>query len=163
VKLDLLYEVQAPQPWGRPHPYGQREAERKSYFDVLEQVKLADRLGFGTAWFVEHHFREGQSHCPAPEVVIGALSQITQNIRLGFGVTLTPHPFRHPVLNAERIATADLLSRGRGRVGYRALHAARTNRLRGQRRRKSRPVAGGDRDHRQGLGTRASGCRNALI
>jgi alkanesulfonate monooxygenase SsuD/methylene tetrahydromethanopterin reductase-like flavin-dependent oxidoreductase (luciferase family) len=113
VKLDLLYELQAPKPWARPHPYGQREAERKTYFDVLEQVKLADRVGFGTAWFVEHHFREGQSHCPAPEVVIGALSQITQNIRLGFGVTLTPHPFRHPVLNAERIATADLLSRGR--------------------------------------------------
>jgi len=45
--------------------------------------------------------------------MIGALSQVTQNIRLGFGVTLTPHTFRHPVLNAERIATADMLTRGR--------------------------------------------------
>lgn len=113
MKLDLLYEVQAPKPWSKPFPYGQREAEQKSYFDAIEQVKLADRLGYGTAWFVEHHFREGRSHCPAPEVMIGALSQITENIRLGFGVTLTPHPFRHPVLNAERIATADVLSRGR--------------------------------------------------
>jgi alkanesulfonate monooxygenase SsuD/methylene tetrahydromethanopterin reductase-like flavin-dependent oxidoreductase (luciferase family) len=113
LKLDLLYELHAPKPWGKPHPYGQREAEQKTYFEALEQVKLADRVGFGTAWFVEHHFREGRSHCPAPEVVIGALSQVTENIRLGFGVTLTPHPFRHPVLNAERIATADLLSRGR--------------------------------------------------
>src|SRR5262249_10643960 len=113
VKLDLLYELQAPRPWSQPHPYGQRQAERQTYFDVLEQIKLADRAGFGTAWFVEHHFREGQSHCPAPEVVIGARRQVTHNIRLGFGVTLTPHPFRHPVLNAERIATADLLTRGR--------------------------------------------------
>jgi len=113
VKLDLLYELQAPKPWGKPHPYGQREAEQKTYFDAIEQVKLADKLGYGTAWFVEHHFREGRSHCPAPEVVIGALSQVTENIRLGFGVTLTPHPFRHPVLNAERIATADIVSRGR--------------------------------------------------
>ena len=113
MKLDLLYELQAPKPWGKPHPYGQREAEQQSYFEAIEQVKLADRLGYGTAWFVEHHFREGRSHCPAPEVMIGALSQITDNIRLGFGVTLTPHPFRHPVLNAERVATADLLSRGR--------------------------------------------------
>src|SRR5271154_3349375 len=109
----MLYELQAPKPWDKPHPYGQREAEQKTYFDAIEQVKLADKLGYGTAWFVEHHFREGRSHCPAPEVVIGALSQITENIRLGFGVTLTPHPFRHPVLNAERIAAADLLSRGR--------------------------------------------------
>jgi alkanesulfonate monooxygenase SsuD/methylene tetrahydromethanopterin reductase-like flavin-dependent oxidoreductase (luciferase family) len=113
MKLDLLYELHSVKPWGKPHPYGQREAEQKTYFDALEQVKLADKVGFGTAWFVEHHFREPTSHCPAPEVVIGALSQVTTNIRLGFGVTLTPHPFRHPVLNAERIATADLLSRGR--------------------------------------------------
>ena len=113
MKLDLLFELHAPQPWGKPHPYGQREAEQRTYFSALEQVKLADKVGFGTAWFVEHHFREGRSHCPAPEVVIGALSQVTENIRLGFGVTLTPHPFRHPVLNAERIATADLVSRGR--------------------------------------------------
>jgi alkanesulfonate monooxygenase SsuD/methylene tetrahydromethanopterin reductase-like flavin-dependent oxidoreductase (luciferase family) len=45
--------------------------------------------------------------------VLGHLSGITENIRLGFGVTLTPHGFRNPVLNAERIATVDLLSRGR--------------------------------------------------
>src|ERR1700733_10340372 len=113
VKLDMLYELQAPKPWDKPHPYGQREAEQKAYFDAIEQIKLADKLGYGTAWFVEHHFRLGRSHCPAPEVVIGALSQITENIRLGFGVTLTPHGFRNPVLNAERIATADLLSHGR--------------------------------------------------
>lgn len=113
MKLDLLYEIQAPKPWGKPHPYGQREAEQRAYDDAIEQVKLADQLGYGTAWFVEHHFREGRSHCPAPEVVIGALSQVTQNIRLGFGVTLTPHPFRHPILNAERIATADILTKGR--------------------------------------------------
>ena len=113
MKLDLFYEVQAPKPWGKPHPYGQREAEQKSYFDVIEQVKLADKVGFGTAWFVEHHFREGRSHNPCPEVMIGALSQVTDSIRLGFGVTLMPHPFRHPVLNAERVAAADILTKGR--------------------------------------------------
>jgi alkanesulfonate monooxygenase SsuD/methylene tetrahydromethanopterin reductase-like flavin-dependent oxidoreductase (luciferase family) len=113
MKLDMLYELQAPKPWGKPHPYGQREAEQKAYFDAIEQVKLADKLGYGTIWFVEHHFREGRSHCPAPEVVIGALSQVTENVRLGFGVTLTPHPFRSPILNAERIATADIVTRGR--------------------------------------------------
>jgi alkanesulfonate monooxygenase SsuD/methylene tetrahydromethanopterin reductase-like flavin-dependent oxidoreductase (luciferase family) len=113
VKLDLLFELHAAKPWAKPHPYGQREAEQATYYSAIEQVKLADKLGFGTAWFVEHHFRPEMSHCPAPEAVLGALSQVTENIRLGFGVTLTPHPFRHPILNAERIATVDVLSRGR--------------------------------------------------
>src|ERR1700749_3414862 len=113
MKLDLLYELQAPKPWSKPFPYGQREAEPQSYFDAIEQVKLADRLGYGTAWFVEHHFREGRSHCPAPEVVIGALSQATENIRLGFGGTLLPYGFTHPTRVAEKVATADILSQGR--------------------------------------------------
>ena len=80
---------------------------------MLDQVKLADKLGFNIAWFVEHHFREGRSHCPAPEVVIGALTQATENIRLGFGVTLLPYGFTHPARVAEKVATADILSQGR--------------------------------------------------
>jgi alkanesulfonate monooxygenase SsuD/methylene tetrahydromethanopterin reductase-like flavin-dependent oxidoreductase (luciferase family) len=113
MKVDLLYEIQAPKPWGKKHPFGQREAEQRAYADALAQVKLADKVGFGTAWFVEHHFREGRSHMPAPEVVIGALSQITERIRLGFGVTLLPHGFTHPARVAEKVATADILSHGR--------------------------------------------------
>jgi alkanesulfonate monooxygenase SsuD/methylene tetrahydromethanopterin reductase-like flavin-dependent oxidoreductase (luciferase family) len=113
MKVDLLYELQAPLPYSKPFPYGQREAEQKAYHDAIAQIRLADKLGYGTAWFVEHHFRIGRSHSPAPEVVIGALSQVTDNIRLGFGVALMPHPFRSPVLNAERIAAADIVTRGR--------------------------------------------------
>ena len=30
MKLDLLYEVDVPKPWGKPHPYGQREAEQRA-------------------------------------------------------------------------------------------------------------------------------------
>jgi alkanesulfonate monooxygenase SsuD/methylene tetrahydromethanopterin reductase-like flavin-dependent oxidoreductase (luciferase family) len=62
---------------------------------------------------VEHHFREGRSHMPCSEAVLGALSQVTQNIRLGFGVTLMPHEFIHPVRVAEKVATVDVLSKGR--------------------------------------------------
>ena len=82
MKLDLLYEIDAPKPWdAAPHPYGQRQREQRAYRECIEQVKLADSYGFNTVWFVEHHFREGRSHCPAPEVVIGALTQATKNIR----------------------------------------------------------------------------------
>ena len=74
---------------------------------------MADKLGFNTCWHVEHHFREGRSHSPAPEVIIGALSQCTENLRLGFGVVLMPHQFCHPARVAEKVATADILSHGR--------------------------------------------------
>jgi alkanesulfonate monooxygenase SsuD/methylene tetrahydromethanopterin reductase-like flavin-dependent oxidoreductase (luciferase family) len=113
MKLDLLYEVDVPKPWDGPHPQGQRRSEQKAYAEAIEQIKLADRYGFNCVWMVEHHFREGRSHCPAPEVWIGALSQATKNLRLGFGVTLLPFAFTHPARVAEKVATADVLSGGR--------------------------------------------------
>ena len=117
MKLDLLYEVDSPRPWDKPHPYGQREREQRAYYEAIEQIKFADSLGFNTIWAVEHHFREGRSHCPAPEVLLGALTQITENINLGFGVTLTPFGFTHPARIAEKVATVDILSRGRVQWG----------------------------------------------
>jgi alkanesulfonate monooxygenase SsuD/methylene tetrahydromethanopterin reductase-like flavin-dependent oxidoreductase (luciferase family) len=113
MKLDLLYEVDCPKPWGAPHPHGQRQREQQAYREALEQIRLADRLGFHTIWAVEHHFREGRSHCPAPEVLLGALSQVTERIRLGFGVTLCPFGFTHPARIAEKVAAVDILSGGR--------------------------------------------------
>jgi alkanesulfonate monooxygenase SsuD/methylene tetrahydromethanopterin reductase-like flavin-dependent oxidoreductase (luciferase family) len=109
LELDVFSELYVPKPW----PEGQRAAEAAAYKDLIEEVKLADRVGFKTAWLAEHHFREVRSHVAAPEVFIGALSQVTEQIRLGFGVTLMPHGFGHPVRVAEKVATADVLSGGR--------------------------------------------------
>ena len=40
MKLDLLYEIDAPQPWDEgPHPYGQRRREQRAYREALEQIK----------------------------------------------------------------------------------------------------------------------------
>lgn len=117
MELGLLYEFEAPKPWAGDHPWGQRMAERTAYRNCIDQVALADKKGFHTAWLVEHHFREGRSHMPCNDVVLGALSQITTNIRLGFGVTLMPHEFIHPARVAEKVATVDLLSRGRAEWG----------------------------------------------
>jgi alkanesulfonate monooxygenase SsuD/methylene tetrahydromethanopterin reductase-like flavin-dependent oxidoreductase (luciferase family) len=113
MELGLLYEIEAPKPWAGDHPWGQRMSERMAYKNCIEQIVLADTKGFHTAWLVEHHFREGRSHMPCNDVVLGALSQITQNIRLGFGVSLMPHEFIHPARIAEKVATVDVLSQGR--------------------------------------------------
>lgn len=113
MQLDLLYEIDVPKPWPGEHPTGQRLAEQRAYKEALEQIRMADQYAFNTTWHVEHHFREGRSHCPAPEVVLGALSQITKNLRLGFGVTLMPNAFTPPMRVAEKVATVDILSGGR--------------------------------------------------
>jgi alkanesulfonate monooxygenase SsuD/methylene tetrahydromethanopterin reductase-like flavin-dependent oxidoreductase (luciferase family) len=50
-------------------------------------------------------------------VLYGALSQRTSKIRIGHAVVLLPFPYDHPVRVAERIATLDILSKGRVEVG----------------------------------------------
>lgn len=114
MKLDLLYEFQPKiGPYVEPFPAGQKKAEQACYDEAIEEIRFADSLGFQTVWCVEHHFRDGRSACPSNEVVLGALSTITKNLRLGFGVSLMPPGFQHPARVAEKVATVDVLSHGR--------------------------------------------------
>lgn len=108
MKFGLFYEHQLPRPW-RP------DSEYQLLQDSLAQIELADRLGYDYAWAVEHHFLEEYSHSSAPEVFLAAASQRTQRIRLGHGIIqLTTN---HPARVAERVATLDLLSKGRVELG----------------------------------------------
>jgi alkanesulfonate monooxygenase SsuD/methylene tetrahydromethanopterin reductase-like flavin-dependent oxidoreductase (luciferase family) len=110
VKFGLLYEIQIPKPWTPG-------IERQYYHDVIEQVVLAESLGWEYVWAVEHHLLPEWSHCPAPEVLFGALSQRTTRIRIGHGVALLPKNFNHPLRVAERAAVLDILTNGRVDVG----------------------------------------------
>ncbi|MCE2462431.1 MAG: LLM class flavin-dependent oxidoreductase [Dehalococcoidia bacterium] len=83
--------------------------------ESLEQIILADEMGWDYVWFVEHHFLTGFSMSPCPEVMYGALSRLTKRIRLGFGVVILP--YHHPVRVAERVAMVDHLSNGRVEFG----------------------------------------------
>src|SRR3712207_5755177 len=84
---------------------------------MIEQVELADRLGFDYVFQVEHHFLEEYSHSSAPEVVLAAISQRTTKIRLGHGIIQMPPGHNHPARIAERVATLDLVSDGRVEFG----------------------------------------------
>jgi alkanesulfonate monooxygenase SsuD/methylene tetrahydromethanopterin reductase-like flavin-dependent oxidoreductase (luciferase family) len=110
VRFGIFYELQLPRPWAP-------DDEHRLLKDALEQVELADRLGFDCVWEVEHHFLEEYSHSPAPEVFLAAASQRTQRIRLGHGIVQLPVGFNHPARVAERIATLDLVSDGRVEFG----------------------------------------------
>ena len=106
MKFGVFYEHQLPRPWTDG-------AEEKLLHEALDQVQLADELGIDFAWEVEHHFLEEYSHSSAPEVFLAAASQRTKRIRLGHGIMLMLPGYNHPARAAERIATLDLVSRGR--------------------------------------------------
>ncbi len=110
MRFGLFYEHQLPRPWT-----GQSEHELIRH--ALEQCELADQLGIGYVWEVEHHFLEEYSHSSAPEVFLAAVSQRTRNLRLGHGIVQTPPAFNHPARVAERIAMLDLVSDGRVEFG----------------------------------------------
>ena len=115
MKFGLFYELQLPKPAGQPQ--WNPEDEHKIYHDMLDQVELADSLGFDYVFEVEHHFLEEYSHSSAPEMMMAALSQRTKNIRLGHGIVLMPPGYNHPARVAERISALDLLSDGRVEFG----------------------------------------------
>jgi len=106
MKFGIFYEHQHPRPWSE-------NSEQTLFDNALDQVELADKVGIDYVWEVEHHFLEEYSHSSAPEVFLAACSQRTKNIRLGHGVVLTAPGYNHPARTAERIATLDLVSRGR--------------------------------------------------
>jgi alkanesulfonate monooxygenase SsuD/methylene tetrahydromethanopterin reductase-like flavin-dependent oxidoreductase (luciferase family) len=108
MQFGLLYEMQ--------RPFSGTDVDWNTlYKETLEQCALADRVGFDNIWFVEHHFLTGFSGSPCPEVILGALSQVTKRVRIGFGVSILP--YHHPVRVAERVAMLDQLSNGRIEVG----------------------------------------------
>src|SRR2546425_7411535 len=111
MKFGLFYEHQLPKPYGKDQ--WDPEQEHKLLKNALDQVELADSLGFDYVFEVEHHFLEEYSHSSAPEIFLAAASQRTKNIRLGHGITLMPPRYNHPARVAERIAALDLVSNGR--------------------------------------------------
>jgi alkanesulfonate monooxygenase SsuD/methylene tetrahydromethanopterin reductase-like flavin-dependent oxidoreductase (luciferase family) len=110
MKLGVFFEMQVPRPW-------HDGLETQRFDQALAQAELADRLGYDYAWTVEHHFLEEYSHGSAPEILLGAMSQRTKQIRLGHGIVVMPPNFNPPARVAERIAMLDILSHGRVEFG----------------------------------------------
>jgi alkanesulfonate monooxygenase SsuD/methylene tetrahydromethanopterin reductase-like flavin-dependent oxidoreductase (luciferase family) len=106
MQFGLFYEHQAPGPISP-------ERDQLVLKTALDELELADKLGYDYAWVVEHHFLEEYSHSSAPEVFLGALTQRTKRMRLGHGICVMPPKINHPARVAERVATLDLLSGGR--------------------------------------------------
>ena len=66
MKFGIFYEHQLPRPW-------EADSEFNLLQNSLNQIELADRLGYDYAWMVEHHFLEEYSHASSPETFLSLI------------------------------------------------------------------------------------------
>ena len=114
MKIDIFSEMQQPEELWGPDT---ENHEHRLIEETLAQAKLADEMGYGIWWEVEHHTAVEFSYSSAPEVMLTAISQNTQKLRLGHAAVLSPFRFNHPMRVAERAAFLDHVSNGRLELG----------------------------------------------
>src|ERR1700761_9424948 len=94
-----------------------RANEAQVFHDIVDQCVLAEEMGFDCIWSVEHHCLTQYAHLSAPESFLAFIAGRTTKIHVGHGVVCLPFNMNHPIKVAERVATLDLLSRGRLHFG----------------------------------------------
>ncbi len=93
-----------------------------AYRDLLDDARLAERVGIDSLWLSEHH-RYYDGYCPALLPAASAALAVTERLRVGTGVLLLP------LHRPERVsaAAAELTTRSGGRfelgmgMGYRPI------------------------------------------
>lgn len=85
------------------------------YRQVLEEVELAEELGWECFMFNEHHFLGYGGLVANPAVLLAAAAARTTRIRLGPCIAILP--LRHPLVSAEDYAMVDAISGGRLEFG----------------------------------------------
>lgn len=104
MKFGLFHSVQLPD----------SSQQERYYREALEQVLHAEKLGYSSVWFTEHHFTR-HGIVSATFSVLSYLAAATNSMRLGTAVTVLP--FHNPVQLAEQTSTLDVLSNGRLDLG----------------------------------------------
>ena len=112
MKFGLWYDLRNPVGSGRRLP--------DLYRDTLDQIVLAEQLGYDDIWLSEHHFID-DGYLPSLLPFAAAVAARTTRVTIGTNIVLMP--FHHPIRLAEDCAVVDNLSDGRflfgPAVGYR--------------------------------------------
>src|SRR5437879_1146114 len=66
---------------------------RQFYAELLDEIVVAEQLGFSAFFLAEHHFHE-YGIVPAPPILLAAAGQ--QTTRIGLGVAVSVFPFHPP-------------------------------------------------------------------
>jgi alkanesulfonate monooxygenase SsuD/methylene tetrahydromethanopterin reductase-like flavin-dependent oxidoreductase (luciferase family) len=108
--IDVFSELQRAQSWTRV-------GEAQIIQDALDQAVLADSLGYGCWWSVEHHGAVEFSLSSTPELFNLLVAANTSRIHIGHSGVLSPFAINHPIRIAERTSFLDIISHGRVEVG----------------------------------------------
>jgi probable F420-dependent oxidoreductase len=91
-------------------PSGSDRSFAQEYRETIELVRLAEAVGFDSAWVSEHH-GSSDGYLPSMLPMLAAFAEATSRVRLGTGLLLTP--FHDPLRLAEDAAVVDQISDGR--------------------------------------------------
>ena len=89
---------------------GSGQTHAQLYREMLDQVVIAEEIGFESAWLVEHHFLE-DGICPSLLVTAAAMAARTSKLIIGTSMYLLP--LHRPVQTAEDVAVLDNIAAGR--------------------------------------------------
>jgi len=104
---------------------GAREVDKSAaqvFAEVAEQTRLADQLGYATAWFAEHHF-SNYCLCPSPLTMTSYAAGLTTRIKLGPAVVDGGNPFSGAVNKIKPDGTIAKGPIGQRATGYSILEA----------------------------------------
>lgn len=107
--MDFIFMSELDTPVGLTHEHRYRE--------LVDEVLLAERVGFDAFGCSEQHVAIGTASISSPEVLYPYLMALTSRIRFIHLVTLLPTRINHALRVAERVATEDILSNGRIELG----------------------------------------------
>src|ERR1700724_1773653 len=80
----------------------------------IDLAKHADELGYSRYWLAEHHNLSSVAS-PSPDIMIGQIAAVTENIRVGSGGVMLPN--HAPLVVAERFKMLEALFPGRIDLG----------------------------------------------
>ena len=103
------------------------KSEQQTYAEVLEQIAVADKLGYDFFSTTESYGKDLFSCSPFPLGLYVAAAQSAKRIRFLTGIISAP--LHHPAILASEIAAADLLTEGRIMVGIGRGHPWVLNRV----------------------------------
>lgn len=106
MNFGLLMPFQNPSRWAQPYP--------DLYREQIEQIVLAEELGYDTIWLTEHHF-DDDGWSPSLLPLAAGIATRTSRIRIGTFILILP--FQNALRVAEDAATVDILSNGRLDLG----------------------------------------------
>ena len=93
-----------------PAPSFEGSSVSRRHWETIEEIVLADELGFETAWLAESVFVPARP-MSNPLMVVAAAGQHARRIR--FGPLASQLPLHHPLHMATQAATCDILIDGR--------------------------------------------------